>query len=85
MSTSSAPARHRAPGRPATALTDVAASTTGSIAVIGRRTAVAAAAAGLVLSTFGAPAGAANGEQVTLGAWLFDPEGREFPVTLEQP
>jgi peptidoglycan DL-endopeptidase CwlO len=52
-------ARHRAPRRPVTPLTDLAAAATGSIAVVGRRTAVAAASAGLVVSTFAAPAGAA--------------------------
>lgn len=61
MSTSCAPARHRAPGRPATPLTDFATATTESMALAGRRTAVAAASAGLVVSTLAAPAGAAPG------------------------
>lgn len=59
MSVSTTRARHRAARRPATPLTDLATAATGSIAVVGRRTAVAAASAGLVVSTFAAPAGAA--------------------------
>ena len=59
MSVSTTRARHRAARRPVTPLTDLAAATSGSIAVVGRRTAVAAASAGLVVSTFAAPAGAA--------------------------
>ncbi|WP_307724995.1 C40 family peptidase [Cellulomonas aerilata] len=53
-------ARHRAARRPATPLTDLATAATGSIAVVGRRTAIAAASAGLVVSTIAAPAGAAG-------------------------
>ncbi len=56
-------ARHRAARRPITPLTGLASAATGSIAVVGRRTAVAAASAGLVVSTFGAPAGAAPGAE----------------------
>jgi cell wall-associated NlpC family hydrolase len=52
-------ARHRAARRPTTPLTDLANAATGSIAVVGRRTAVAAASAGLVVSAIAAPAGAA--------------------------
>ena len=59
MSVSTTRARHRAARRPATPLTDLATAATGSIAVVGRRTAVAAASAGLVVSTIAAPAGAA--------------------------
>jgi peptidoglycan DL-endopeptidase CwlO len=65
VSVSTTRARHRAARRPATPLTDLASAATGSIAVVGRRTAVAAASAGLVVSTFAAaPAGAANGTEV---------------------
>ncbi len=65
MSVSTTRARHRAARRPVTPLTDLANAATGSIAVVGRRTAIAAASAGLIVSTFAAaPAGAANGAQV---------------------
>ena len=63
MSVSTTRARHRAARRPATPLTDLASAATGSIAVVGRRTAVAAASAGLVVSTFASPAGAAPGAE----------------------
>ncbi|NMR19492.1 C40 family peptidase [Cellulomonas fimi] len=53
-------ARHRAAGRPTTALDDLAASATGSLAVVGRRSAVAAASSGLVVSMLAAPASAAQ-------------------------
>jgi cell wall-associated NlpC family hydrolase len=47
-------------------LNDLANAATGSIAVVGRRTAIAAASAGLIVSTFAAaPAGAANGAQIS--------------------
>ncbi len=59
MSVSTTRARHRAARRPATPLTDLATAATGSIAVVGRRTAIAAASAGLVVSAIAAPAGAA--------------------------
>ena len=52
-------ARHRTNGRPTTALSDLAASATGSLAVVGRRSAVVVASSGLVVSMFGAPASAA--------------------------
>ena len=52
-------ARHRSARRPATPLSDFATAATGSIAVVGRRSAVAVAAAGLVVSAFAAPASAA--------------------------
>jgi cell wall-associated NlpC family hydrolase len=60
VSVSTPRARHRAARRPATPLTDLATAATGSIAVVGRRTAIAAASAGLVVSTIAAPAGAAQ-------------------------
>ena len=61
MSVSTTRARHRAARRPVTPLTELANAATGSIAVVGRRTAVAAASAGLIVSTLGAvPAGAAH-------------------------
>jgi cell wall-associated NlpC family hydrolase len=59
VSVSTTRARHRAARRPATPLSDLATAATGSIAVVGRRTAIAAASAGLVVSTIAAPAGAA--------------------------
>lgn len=49
-------ARHRSARRPVTPLTDLASAATGSFAVVGRRSAVVAASAGLVASTFAAPA-----------------------------
>ena len=49
-------ARHRSARRPVTSLNDFATAATGSMAVVGRRSAVVAAAAGLVVSTFTAPA-----------------------------
>lgn len=61
MSTRRAPSRHRSPGRPTTPLTDMAAVATGSVSAVGRRTAVSAASACLVVSTLAAPAGAAPG------------------------
>jgi cell wall-associated NlpC family hydrolase len=60
VSVSTTRARHRAARRPATPLSDLASAATGSIAVVGRRTAIAAASAGLVVSTIAAPAGAAQ-------------------------
>ncbi len=62
MSVSTTRARHRSAGRPVTPLTDLANAATGSFAVVCRRTAIAAASAGLVVSTIAAPAGAANTE-----------------------
>jgi peptidoglycan DL-endopeptidase CwlO len=65
VSVSTTRARHRAARRPATPLSDFASAATDSLAVVGRRTAVAAASAGLVVSTLAAaPAGAANGTEV---------------------
>ena len=61
MSTRRASSRHRSPGRPTTPLTDLAAVAAGSVSAAGRRTAVAAASAGLVVSTLAAPAAAAPG------------------------
>jgi len=51
-------ARHRSARRLVTPLTDLATAATGSISVASRRSAVVAASAGLVVSTFGAPASA---------------------------
>jgi peptidoglycan DL-endopeptidase CwlO len=62
VSVSTTRARHRSAGRPVTPLTDLANAATGSFAVVCRRTAIAAASAGLVVSTISAPAGAANSE-----------------------
>ncbi|WNB86986.1 C40 family peptidase [Cellulomonas sp. ATA003] len=60
MPESSIAARHRAAGRPTTPLNDLAATATGSLAVVGRRSAVAAASSGLVVSMLAAPASAAQ-------------------------
>ena len=70
MSTRRASSRHRSPGRPTTPLTDLAAVATDSVLAVGRRTAVAAASAGLVVSTLAAPAGAAPGSDAGAGASL---------------
>ncbi|QTE29279.1 C40 family peptidase [Pengzhenrongella sicca] len=59
MPESSSPARHRSAARPTTSLTDLTAGATGAIALVGRRSAVALASSGLVLSAFAAPAAAA--------------------------
>ncbi|WP_448059174.1 C40 family peptidase [Cellulomonas hominis] len=59
MTVSSTQARHRSVRRPVTPLTDLAIAATGSMAVVGRRTAVVAASSGLVVSMLGSPAGAA--------------------------
>ncbi|WP_242511554.1 C40 family peptidase [Pengzhenrongella frigida] len=53
------PARHRAAGRPSTVLGDLAESATGSLASVGRRSAVVAAASGMLVSGLTAPAVAA--------------------------
>ncbi|WP_372594496.1 C40 family peptidase [Actinotalea sp.] len=50
MSVTTDRARHRSARRPATALDDLASAATGSLAVVGRRSAVVAAAGGLVVS-----------------------------------
>lgn len=63
MTASNTGARHRAEGRPVTALDDLVSSATGGIATASRRTAVVAAAGGLVL-TMGVPAVAAPAESV---------------------
>ncbi|OIQ78420.1 putative endopeptidase p60 precursor [mine drainage metagenome] len=52
-------ARHRAARRPVTPLTDFANAATGSMATVGRRTAVVAASSGLVVSMLASPAAAA--------------------------
>ncbi|HEY8720823.1 C40 family peptidase [Pengzhenrongella sp.] len=56
--TTVSPARHRSAHRPATPLSDFAAAATGSLSIVGRRSAIVAAAAGLVVSTIAAPASA---------------------------
>lgn len=67
MSVSTTRARHRAARRPVTPLTDLANAATGSIQVVGRRTAVVAASSGLVVSMMSAPASAApSGEAASL-------------------
>ena len=54
-------ARHRSARRPTTPLHDLANVATGSMATVGRRTVVVAASSGLLVTMFGAPAGAATG------------------------
>ena len=60
-------ARHRSTGRPATPLSDLAATATGSLAVVGRRSVVAVASSGLVVSMLGAPAAAAPSAESATG------------------
>ncbi|HEY8721417.1 C40 family peptidase [Pengzhenrongella sp.] len=59
MPVSPSTGRHRAVGRPTTALTDFAETASGSLAQVGRRTAVVAAGSGLIMSALAAPAVAA--------------------------
>jgi len=59
MLESPSPARHRSAARPTTSLTDLSAGATGALALVGRRSAVALASSGLVLSALAAPAAAA--------------------------
>jgi len=61
-------ARHRSARRPVTPLTDFATAATGSLAQVGRRTAVVAASTGLMVSVVAVPAGAAttSGDQAAL-------------------
>jgi cell wall-associated NlpC family hydrolase len=54
-------ARHRSARRPTTPLHDLANAATGSMGTVGRRTVVVAASSGLLVTMFGAPAGAATG------------------------
>lgn len=53
-------ARHRAPGRATTALSGLTETATGSLGVVGRRSAVAVAASGLIISVCAVPASAAS-------------------------
>lgn len=55
-------ARHRAARRPITPLDDLASAATGSLATVGRRSAVVASSAGLVMTTMAVPASAAPAE-----------------------
>lgn len=64
--------RHRAAGRPSTPLSDLAATATGSLAVVGRRSAVAAAASGLLMSMIAAPATAASSAESATGVPAVD-------------
>ncbi|HEX5331225.1 MAG TPA: NlpC/P60 family protein [Cellulomonas sp.] len=54
-------ARHRSARRPTTPLHDLANAATGSMGTVGRRTVVVAASSGLLVTMFGAPAGATTG------------------------
>lgn len=54
-------ARHRSARRPTTPLHDLANAATGSMGTVGRRTVAVAASSGLLVTMFGAPAGAATG------------------------
>ena len=58
MPVSTSIARHRAVGRPSTALSDLAETATGSLAAVGRRSVVVVAASGLAISAFASPAAA---------------------------
>ncbi|MGV8966177.1 MAG: C40 family peptidase [Cellulomonas sp.] len=60
MAVSTIPARHRATGRPSTVLGDLADAATGSLASVGRKSAVVAAASGLVVSAMASPAAATD-------------------------
>lgn len=51
MTSTTERSRHRAARRPLTSLDDLASAATGSLAVVGRRTAVVAATSGMVIST----------------------------------
>lgn len=68
MTASAVRARHRSARRPVTPLTDFATAATGSLAQVGRRTAVVAASTGLMVSVVAVPAGAAttSGDQAAL-------------------
>jgi len=59
MPVSSIAARHREAGHPTTALSGLAGAASGTLVVVGRRSAVAAAASGILMSVFAAPASAA--------------------------
>lgn len=61
MTESNTRARHRSARRPTTPLHDLANAATGSMGTVGRRTVVVAASSGLLVTMFGAPAGAATG------------------------
>jgi len=58
MPVSSSPARHRAAGRPCTALSDLAGTAISGLGLVGRRSVVVAASSGLIMSAFAAPASA---------------------------
>lgn len=63
MVMSTTAARHRATGRPSTMLGDLADAATGGLATVGRKSAVVAAASGLVVSAMAAPAAATDRSQ----------------------
>ena len=64
MTVSSTRARHRSARRPTTPLNDLASAASDSMGTVGRRTVVVAASSGLIVTMFGAPAGAASGGTV---------------------
>lgn len=68
MLVSPIPARHRAVGRPATALSDLAQTASGSLSAVGRRSAVVAAASGMLVSGLVVPASASTGVVTPLTA-----------------
>jgi cell wall-associated NlpC family hydrolase len=61
VTVSSIRARHRSARRPTTALNDLANAATGSIGIVGRRTAVVAASSGLIVTMLSSPASAGSG------------------------
>ena len=65
-------ARHRAVGRPVTALSDLADCATGTLAVVGRRSGVVIAASGLIMSVVVAPASAAPSTMAPAAASAVD-------------
>ena len=66
MPAGSAPPRHRAPRAARTPLSDAVTAATDGLGSLGRRTAVAAGASGLVVSMLAVPASAAPGEHPSL-------------------
>ena len=72
MSVCSLSARHRAAGRPVTALSDLADCATGTLAVVGRRSGVVIAASGLIMSVVAAPASAAPSSMAPAAASAVD-------------
>ena len=79
MTSTTERARHRAARRPLTRLDDLASAATGSLAIIGQRTAVVAAASGMVVST-ALPAAAAPADGRTDALPAVDTSALTAPV-----